>query len=636
MHAICAMALARKAAVPAFLLGALVLGVQAPAAANRADETAMSPGQDVAARRAPLPQPLAAADAARLRRVFDHQAAGRAAEAAAEAARLSDRRLMGHVLADRWLRGLGPAPGAADLAHWLGAYADHPDAPQIHALLLRVAGPGGVVPPAPPGSGEDADGFLDAAETPARTTRRNPTLERRVRDTARDGNAAAALGLIAAARLSDHAYAATLRASVARVMFQQGEDAAALNLARAAITEAERHRAPYHHAAFVGGLAAWGLGRPADALPLFEAAARSPAATGGFRAAAAFWTARAAVAARRPTLYVPWMLQAAQENRAFYGMVARRILGLPDGFAWDGDRPGGATHPAEALGETAAGWRALALLQIGQTARAEAELGTLLPLARGNGALSAAILAAARQHGLASLEARVRAAAETRDGVPRDIALTPLPQLVPQDGYRADPALLYALARQESNFRPAAVSGAGARGLMQIMPATAAYVAGDPSLRGRAGRARLHDPSFSLELGQRYLHYLTSHGAVGDDLIRLLAAYNNGPGNVARWLPAASHRDDPFLFIEAIPVGETRVFVQRVLGFSWIYASRLGLPSPSLDQLAAGRFPRFLGPEEITAMMAAAPPAAQRFLAARGAAPVELAAAPQDRTRGRR
>jgi soluble lytic murein transglycosylase-like protein len=633
MPAICAMALARTLAFPAIVLGALAFGVQAPAAANRADETAMSPGQDVAARRVPLPQPLAAADAARLRRVFEHHAAGRADAAAAELARLSDRRLLGHVLADRWLRGVGPAPSAAELTQWLGAYADHPDAPRLHARLLALAGPGGTGQPAPQPAEEDS--LADLAEAPPRGSRRNPTLERRVREAAREGNGAAALAVIAGARLTDHGYATALRASVARILFQRGEDASALALARATITEAEGHRVSAHQAAFVGGLAAWGLGRPAEALPLFEAAARAPAATGAFRAAAAFWTARAAVAARRPTLYVPWMLQAAQENRAFYGMVARRILGLPGGFAWDGERPGATAHPAAALAETAAGWRALALLQIGQAERAEAELAALLPIARGNGALSAAILAAARQHGLTGLEARVRGTAETRDGVARDVALTPLPQLIPAGGYRTDPALLYALARQESNFRPTAVSGAGARGLMQIMPATAAYVAGDRTLSGRAGRARLHDPAFSLELGQRYLHYLTSHGAVGEDLIRLLAAYNNGPGNVARWLPAASHRDDPFLFIEAIPVGETRAFVQRVLGFSWIYASRLGLPAPSLDQLAAGRFPRFLGPSEISAMLAAAPPEARRFLAG-GPAAVELAAANDDRPRARR
>jgi soluble lytic murein transglycosylase len=83
----------------------------------------------------------------------------------------------------------------------------------------------------------------------------------------------------------------------------------------------------------------------------------------------------------------------------------------------------------------------------------------------------------------------------------------------------------------------------------------------------------------------------------------VLAAYNAGPGNLSKWLPAHGHRDDPFLFIEAIPIDETRDFVRRVLAFSWIYASRLGLPAPSLDELAAGSFPRFAGPEEVVAML---------------------------------
>jgi soluble lytic murein transglycosylase-like protein len=165
-----------------------------------------------------------------------------------------------------------------------------------------------------------------------------------------------------------------------------------------------------------------------------------------------------------------------------------------------------------------------------------------------------------------------------------------------------DPALLYALARQESNFDPAAISRAGARGLLQIMPATASYVTGDASLRG-AGARRLHDPGFSLEVGQRYIHYLARHEQVGGDLIRLLAAYNNGPGNLARWQPSIRHRGDPLLFIESIPVGETRAFVQRVLTYSWIYAARLGTPAPSLDQLAAGQFPRFLDVSEVAEMI---------------------------------
>jgi soluble lytic murein transglycosylase-like protein len=139
------------------------------------------------------------------------------------------------------------------------------------------------------------------------------------------------------------------------------------------------------------------------------------------------------------------------------------------------------------------------------------------------------------------------------------------------------------------------------------MPATAAYLANDPSFAGE-GAQRLHNPGLSLELGQRYLHYLARSEAVGGDLIRLLAAYNAGPGNLAKWLPAARHRDDALLFVEAIPFDETRAHVQRVLAYSWIYASRLGLPAPSLDQLVQGEFPRFLSPQEVVALLDSTPP----------------------------
>jgi soluble lytic murein transglycosylase-like protein len=257
---------------------------------------------------------------------------------------------------------------------------------------------------------------------------------------------------------------------------------------------------------------------------------------------------------------------------------------------------------AAAVAETAGGWRALALLQIGQAARAEAELRQLFSQARNNPGLLRAMLVVASQANLTGLAAQLAGASQTADGRPRDFARYPLPRLLPQGGFRVDPALLYALALQESRFNAAAVSPAGARGLLQIMPATASFVANDPSLGGEAAH-RLHDPGLSLELGQRYVHHLARLEVVEGNLIRLLAAYNAGPGNLAKWLPASSHRDDPFLFIESIPFDETRGFVQQVLAYSWIYASRLGLPAPSLDQMAAGSFPKFSGTEEVTAML---------------------------------
>ena len=601
MRAICPMARRprrarslRRVALGLVVGATMTVGVQAPAVGQRADQTAMSvPRPAMQGGIAGFPQPLAPSDAARLRRIFDLQARGEIAAASREVERLDDRRLLGHVLADRWRR--GPEPSVAELTAWLVEHADHPDASALHAMLVRKAPRGAALPPAPPADAlaEGAEIVPEEREPAARRVARNAGLDRAVRDRARDGDAAGALATIARAR-PDRAYAALLRGEVAQLLFQAGRDEDALRIAAEAARAAPEAAFP----AFIAGLAAWALDRPDLAFTHFEAAARADIASPATRAAAAFWTARAAVRARRPQLYVPWMTQAAQEPRTFYGLVARRALGLPIGFAFERELAG--ESEAAAVAEIAGGWRALALVQIGQADRAEAELRTLWPRVQGNPDVMRAMLAVATQAGMTDLAAQLAALQQTADGRPRDFARFPLPRLQPQQGFRTDPALLYALVLQESNFNPAAISRAGARGLMQIMPATAVYVTGDRSLGG-AGLRRLHDPGFSLEVGQRYLHYLARHEQVGGDLIRVLAAYNAGPGNLARWQPAARHRDDPFLFVESIPVTETRSFVQRVLAYSWIYATRLGLPTPSLDALAAGGFPRFAEAEEVAA-----------------------------------
>ncbi|MFM7301703.1 MAG: lytic transglycosylase domain-containing protein [Alphaproteobacteria bacterium] len=519
-------------------------------------------------------------------------------------AQLSDRRLEGHILADRWLNPAAPKPDQDALRNWLARFADHPDAPAIHALLRRTAPRGTALPAAPSldSLAEDAGMVPEEREAPEQGFVRNPALDRALRDLVRDGNLEAALRQMEATRGMTPPYAAALRADFALILFRRGEDERAFELA----SEATRSRVePTGRAAFTAGLAAWGLGHFDVALPYLEVAARAPAASPANRAAAAYWASRAAIRARHPGMHVPWLLQAAQEPRTFYGLMARRALGLTPGFAWHAEAGGG--EGMAALMETAGGWRTLALLQIGQTARAEAELRALWPLARGNLPLLRSMLAVASQAGLTHLSAQLAELAQAADGRPRDLARFPLPRLTPAQGFRVEPALLYALARQESNFDPAAVSPAGARGLMQVMPSTAAYLANDPSLTGD-GAQRLNNPGLSLELGQRYLHYLARSEAVGGDLIRLLAAYNAGPGNLAKWLPAVRHRGDALLFIEAIPFDETRSHVQRVLAYSWIYASRLGLPAPSLDQLVQGEFPRFLSTQEVVAMLGEAPP----------------------------
>ncbi|MDX1401722.1 MAG: transglycosylase SLT domain-containing protein, partial [Kiloniellales bacterium] len=136
-------------------------------------------------------------------------------------------------------------------------------------------------------------------------------------------------------------------------------------------------------------------------------------------------------------------------------------------------------------------------------------------------------------------------------------------------------------------------SRAGARGLMQLMPRTASYIAPGKGYHKRARRDALYDPTLNITLGQRYVSYLLGQETVGGDLFRLAAAYNGGPGNLSKWERRVKADDDPLYFIESLPSRETRLFIERVLANFWIYRQRLGQETPSRDQVASGDWPTY-------------------------------------------
>jgi soluble lytic murein transglycosylase-like protein len=165
-------------------------------------------------------------------------------------------------------------------------------------------------------------------------------------------------------------------------------------------------------------------------------------------------------------------------------------------------------------------------------------------------------------------------------------ARLPLPAMHPVGGFTVDPALVYALTRTESGFDTNATSRCGARGLMQLMPDTAAAVRSQQGISGA-----LTDPSANLALGQGYLRYLGQQPGINNNLLAILASYNAGPGAASAWYSALQDDSDPLVFIETIPNNETRRFVRQVLADSWLYAEEIGLKPQSLDQLAEGNFP---------------------------------------------
>ena len=160
-------------------------------------------------------------------------------------------------------------------------------------------------------------------------------------------------------------------------------------------------------------------------------------------------------------------------------------------------------------------------------------------------------------------------------------------EMLPVDGWpmaveppsgQVDPAVMLALIRQESSFDHGVVSPAGARGLMQLMPATAQSLAQQIGGAPVTQVSLVTDTAQNMQLGAAYMHGLLDQFA--GSLPLAVAAYNAGPSKVNQWL---SDNGDPRTgaidmvdWIELIPYGETRNYVQRVLENVVIYRARRG------------------------------------------------------------
>jgi soluble lytic murein transglycosylase len=177
-----------------------------------------------------------------------------------------------------------------------------------------------------------------------------------------------------------------------------------------------------------------------------------------------------------------------------------------------------------------------------------------------------------------------------------------------------EPAFLYAVARQESEFNALTMSGAGARGVLQVMPITAQHVCRDYKLTCQVDRL-MKDPSYNVMLGSAY---------IGDRMaefrgsyVLTLAGYNAGPGRARQWIrefgDPRDGRVDPLDWIHTIPFEETREYVQKVMANIQVYRARLGERVPAARFAAdlkrnAGDAPRQV-PQDDT-ILQPSPPAA--------------------------
>jgi soluble lytic murein transglycosylase-like protein len=548
------------------------------------------------------PRVLSDRDADLYRQIFALQIAGDWRAADRRMARLSDRRLLGHLLAQRYLHPTAYRSKYQELRDWMAHYADHPDAPRIYKLALKRRPKNYKYPARPAARPSGPAASRTKLQKPYRSTKRlskakrrqAAQLKRQIRRNVLRTRLSVTEKLLAGAqakRLLDRVERDDGLSRVAAAWFYYGNTKRAFELADGAARRSGKHLPMAH---WIAGLAAWRLDRVETAAGHFEKLAVSRTASGWTAAAGAYWAARAHLRLRRPAQMSRWLTVAAESPRTFYGLLAQRALGIKLRF----DRHAHALQPAHVatLAAEPRGARAMALLQVGERQRAERELKNL------NGGAAPAMTQAllvfadhARMPGLAFRLGHRLAATEPSGpslGI-LDGALYPIPPWRPKGGFTVDRALIYALVRQESGFNPNAKSRDGARGLMQLMPSTASFIARDRGFRKRK-RRKLFDPETNLALGQRYIAYLLADRAVGGDLFRLTTAYNGGPGNLNKWQRQMDYRGDPLMFIESLPSRETRLFIERVLANLWIYRARLGQPAPSLDGIASGDWPLYV------------------------------------------
>jgi len=321
-----------------------------------------------------------------------------------------------------------------------------------------------------------------------------------------------------------------------------------------------------------GWIALRWLNRPQAALPHFQKMfdrVSYPVS----RSRGAYWLARTHETLENDTLATAWYRRAAQYSTRFYGQLAT-------GHLLQSERPPlpSELDPAEGdvqrfdrqeLVQVIRGLNALNrhvevkpfLLRLSSKARTAAEWTLTARLAQEVGRHDVSVTVAKRA---------------MRQGIV--LSDTGYPALVPASARATklpNTALVYAVVRQESAFDVKAVSRAGARGLMQLMPRTALQVA--RRLRVPYSRRRLtRDPHYNLRLGQAYLADILED--YDGSLILALAGYNAGPLRVERWL---RRYGDPgpniyaaIDWIESIPFTETRNYVQRVLENLIVYRRR--------------------------------------------------------------
>ena len=541
------------------------------------------------------PQVLSAEDVALYKDIFAAERKGDSARASKLSAKLSDASLMPYAEAERFLA--AKRVTVKPLVEWLAQNRELAVADRVYRLavahstkkvrhrrkIITVAVVTNI--PAPIGVGKRTGGYEDLElPEPVPTSDAARGVTQAILAAIKAGQPDQALALMQQAQPnSPNSDIAVMAHRIAASYRAEGRDADAYRLAISVSDQS------VPQLLWDAGFAAYRLGDWANAKTWLEKLAETENAQNSLRAQGAFWAARAHMQSGDPQKVVTLLNFAAEKEPSFYGLISERMLGIDTqtGFA-DAILNQADFHDLMAAPSAR---RAVALWQVGEREFVGPELNRAF--VNNNERLDPAMAALGRAIGVPNIELRASEASAARG-----IMLTglfPVPPYTPDGGYQIDSSLVLAFARIESRFSTGATSPVGARGLMQLMPGTAARL-------GVSDPDSLYEPGTSLAVGQRYIVQLLDR--LDGNLMELGGAYNAGPGAVSRWRETKAGGkavgNDPLLFVESIPVAESRSYVKRLLLYHWLYRRRFGQDAQSLQETASGQWPTYHPPVTVT------------------------------------
>ncbi|MGN6422540.1 MAG: transglycosylase SLT domain-containing protein, partial [Asticcacaulis sp.] len=514
----------------------------------------------------PYVAPLSDQDASLYQAAFTLIDQGRYDDAEAQLAQVSDKSLMGYAEYHK-LFSRGYTSTYDELIAWLNTYGDQPMAMNVWNLAKRKKPDGAPDPAFPSLNGAPPLTAATGADSAA------VALSAKVSLTDSTPHIGAPDGDDAAPELDS-----PLTPKSARSAYNNGDLEGAVKLGR----QIGDH--------WVAGLALWRLKRFDQALTEFKFVATDPSRNSWSQSSGAYWAGRCALQLKDQDDAQSWFKIAASFPFTFYGLVAEARLGVTPAveLAKKGLPPSFNVDSRDALKASLSGnfaWalsdprarRLDALVQIGRTDDAQDELKSAIQHAGG---------AADRDNWLAlAAKTHVPFNQLTTSDWLFDASSYPMPDYGPSSGLKVDKALLFAFARKESKFNPKAYSYAGAYGLLQLMPSTAALVENDSSYAKRP--KKLLDPDVNLKVGQDYINRLQDSSIVSGDLLRTIAAYNAGPRPVKDALDSLGDGSDSLLVMESIPVAQTRQYVEEVAASYWIYRQLMNQQTPTLAMAAS-------------------------------------------------